>query len=131
MTPPVADHNSLLAEVRLLIDVTRQQVDSAFNAELTQLYWHIGSRISFELLQGQRGEYGKQVMAELARQLTADFGKRWSELQLRHCLRLAENFQDEQILSAVQRELSWLSLSQLIQSLLAIKRIVVMLCRKS
>jgi len=43
----------------------------------------------------------------LAQQLTDDFGKGWSEQQLRHCLRLAETFPDEQILSTVRRELSW------------------------
>ena len=61
----------LLADVRQLIDAARQRVSQAVNAELTQLYWQIGRRISTELLQGQRAEYGKQVMAELARQLTA------------------------------------------------------------
>ena len=104
----------LLAQVRQLIDAARQRVASAVNAELTQLYWHIGHRISAELLQGQRGEYGKQVVAEPARQLPAEFGKGWSEQQLRHCLRLVEVFADEQILSTVQRELSWSHLKALI-----------------
>lgn len=104
----------LLAQVRKLIDAARQRVASAVNAELTQLYWHIGRRISAELLQGQRGDYGKQVVAELARQLTAEFGNGWSEQQLRHCLRLVEVFADEQILSTVQRELSWSHLKALI-----------------
>ena len=79
MTQPVPIASPLLAEVRQLIDAARQRVASAVNSELTQLYWHIGRRISAELLQGQRGEYGKQVVAELARQLTSDFGKGWSE----------------------------------------------------
>ena len=115
MDPLDADApNPLLAQIRQLIDAARQRVASAVNAELTQLYWHIGRRISAELLQGQRGEYGKQVVAELARQLTAEFGKGWSEQQLRHCLRLVEVFADEQILSTVQRELSWSHLKALI-----------------
>ena len=81
MDPLDADApNPLLAQVRQLIDAARQRVASAVNAELTQLYWHIGRRISAELLQGQRGEYGKQVVAELARQLTAEFGKRYLTL---------------------------------------------------
>ena len=114
MTESVAMSNPLLAEVRQLIDAARQRAAIAVNAELTQLYWHIGRRIGAELLQGQRAEYGKQVVAELARQLTADFGKGWSEQQLRHCLRLAEAFPDEQILSTVRRELSWSHLKALI-----------------
>ena len=113
-TAPAGLPNPLPAEVRQLIAAARQRVASAVNAELTQLYWHIGRRISAELLQGQRGEYGKEVVAELARQLTADFGKGWSEQQLRHCLRLADTFPDEQFFSTVRRELSWSHLKALI-----------------
>ena len=106
--------NPLVADVRQLIDTARQRVAMAVNAELTQLYWQIGRRIGTGLLQGQRADYGKQVVAELARQLTADFGRGWSEQQLRHCVRLAEIFPEDQILSTLQRELSWSHLKALI-----------------
>lgn len=107
---PIAMHPSptapLQAQVRQLIAAARQRVASAVNAGLTLLYWHIGQRIGTALRQGQRAEYGKQVVAELARQMTAEFGRGWSEQQLRHCLRLAEVFADQQTLSTVQRKLS-------------------------
>lgn len=114
MTQPVSPLAPLLADVRQLIDAARQRVASAVNMELTQLYWRIGRRISTNLLQGQRGEYGKAVVAELAGRLTTEFGKGWSEQQLRHCMRLAEVFSEEHILSTVQRELSWSHLKALI-----------------
>jgi hypothetical protein len=44
----------LMADVRQLIDSARQRVASTVNAELTQLYWQIGSRVNAELLKGQR-----------------------------------------------------------------------------
>ena len=62
MTAPQHLQPPLLADVRELIDAARQRVAQAVNAELTQLYWQIGRRISTELLQGQRADYGKQVM---------------------------------------------------------------------
>lgn len=105
---------TLLADVRQLIDAARQRVASTINAELTQLYWQIGNRINTELLKGQRAEYGKQVIVELSNQLTAEFGKGWSEQQLRHCLRLVEAFPDDEILSTVRRELTWSHLKALI-----------------
>jgi hypothetical protein len=108
--PDVPDYQlstPLLADVRQLIADARQRVAITVNAELTLLYWHVGQRIQGELLKGQRAEYGKRVVAELAQQLTADFGKGWSEQQLRHCMRLADVFADSNILSTVQRELSW------------------------
>ena len=45
MTLPVSTSSPLLAELRQLIDADRQQVATAVNAELTQLYLHIGRRI--------------------------------------------------------------------------------------
>ena len=117
MTPmnPIFPSNPLLADVRLLIDAARLRVASTINAELTQLYWQIGNRVNVELLQGQRAEYGKQVIAELAKQLATEFGKGWGERQLRYCLRVAEAFPDEQILHTLCSELSWSHLRLLIQ----------------
>ena len=101
------EHSAVLVDIRQLIDSTRHRVAMAVNAELTLLYWQIGRRIRTEVLQNQRAEYGKQIIATLAQQLTADYGKGWSEKQLRHCLRIAEIFADEAIFSTVRRELSW------------------------
>jgi predicted nuclease of restriction endonuclease-like (RecB) superfamily len=83
------------------------------NAELTLLYWQIGHRISEGVLGGARADYGQEVLAGLARQLTAAYGRGWSEKQLRHCMRAAEIFPDEGILSALRRELSWTHLKML------------------
>ncbi len=110
-----ASATPLLADVRQMIDAARLRVASAVNAELTQLYWQIGNRVNVELLQGQRAEYGKQVIAELAKQLTIEFGKGWGERQLRYCLRVAEVFPDAQILHTLCSELSWSHLRLIIQ----------------
>lgn len=67
------------------------------------------------LLQGQRAEYGKRIVADLALQLTADFGKGWSERQLRYCLRIAEIFPEAEILHTVCSQLSWSHLRLIIQ----------------
>ncbi|MHA6830688.1 DUF1016 N-terminal domain-containing protein [Ralstonia pseudosolanacearum] len=52
--------------------------------------------------------------AEVLQGERADYGKGWSEKQLRHCLRLAETFPDEAMLSALQRALSWNHIKALI-----------------
>jgi predicted nuclease of restriction endonuclease-like (RecB) superfamily len=115
MTVPQQLQQPLPADVRQLIDAARQRVAQAVNAELTQLYWQVGRRISTELLQGQRADCGKQVMAELARQLTADFGKGWSERQLHHCVQIAEVLPDAVILHTLCAQLSWSHLRLIIQ----------------
>lgn len=65
-------------------------------------------------MQGQRAEYGKQVVPNLSRQLTREYGKGWGERQLWHCLRIAEVFTDLDILNTVCSELSWSHLRLLI-----------------
>lgn len=60
------------------------------------------------------GEYGKQLVATLAKQLTAEYGRGWGERQLWHCLRIAEVFADPDILNTVCSELSWSHLRLLI-----------------
>lgn len=106
--------NNLLLDIRQLIAHAQQRAAAAVNAELTLLYWQIGKRIQHEVLQGQRAEYGKQMITKLAEQLTTDYGKGWSEKQLRHCLRLAEVFADEAIFSTVRRKLSWSHIKMLL-----------------
>ncbi len=100
-------------DVRRLIDSARSRVAVAVNAELTLLYWQIGCRISEGVLGGACADYGQQVLDGLARQLTAAYGRGWSEKQLRHCMRASEVFPHEGTLSALRRELSWTHLKTL------------------
>ncbi len=79
----------------------------AVNAGLTATYWHIGKRISEDILQNNRAGYGEQIVATLSRQLTEAFGQGWSVKHLRHCLRFTEVFSDFQIVSTLWRQLSW------------------------
>jgi predicted nuclease of restriction endonuclease-like (RecB) superfamily len=130
MTALTPSDTPLLAEIRSLIDAARQQVAATVNAELTLLYWWIGRRINIEVLQEQRADYGQQIVATLSAQLTRQYGKGWGEKQLRHCLRLAETFPDEQILSALRRELSWTHIKTLMYVDDPIKRdFYIELCR--
>jgi predicted nuclease of restriction endonuclease-like (RecB) superfamily len=105
---------TLLADLRQLIDTARQRVAVAVNAELTLLYWRIGRRIDTEILGGERAEYGKQIVFTVARLLSAEYGKGWSERQVRYCLRIAEVFPDENILHTLCAQLSWSHLRLLI-----------------
>ncbi|MBE9256456.1 YhcG family protein [Dolichospermum sp. LEGE 00246] len=108
MSDDLTQPNDLLfQEIRQLIDTAKQRAAIAINAEITLLYWQVGKRIHTEVLQGQRAEYGKQIIISLSQQLTQIYGKGWSEKQLRHCLHFAETFPDDQIVSTLRRELSW------------------------
>ena len=100
-------HTALFTAVNQLIAEAKQRVAQTANYELTQLYWRVGTCIRDVLLHQQRAAYGQEVIATLSEQLTRQYGRGWSEQQLRHCVRSAEVFSEEQILSTVWRELSW------------------------
>jgi predicted nuclease of restriction endonuclease-like (RecB) superfamily len=84
------------------------------NSEMTMLYWNIGKRVNDEVLQNNRAEYGKQIVVSLARQLTIEYGKGWSEKQLRHCMQFAQVFPEMGIVSTLWRQFSWSHLKEVI-----------------
>jgi predicted nuclease of restriction endonuclease-like (RecB) superfamily len=104
----------LFGDIKSLIEQSRQQVAVTVNAEMTLLYWQVGKRINHDVLKNNRAEYGRQIVNSLSAQLTVEYGKGWGEKHLRHCLRFAETFPDEAIVSALRRQLSWSHIKALI-----------------
>lgn len=78
---------SLMQDLRQIVDQARIHVAATANYELTMMYWHIGERINLEVLDNQRAEYGKQIVAPLARQLS------WSHFQI--VMPIKDNLQRE------------------------------------
>jgi predicted nuclease of restriction endonuclease-like (RecB) superfamily len=104
---PLESDGKLLSEVRSLIMSARSRTAARVNEELTLLYWSVGRRVREELLHSERAEYGKEIVSALGRQLTGEFGSGFSDKNLWHMIRFAEVFDDEKILSALRRQLSW------------------------
>ncbi len=104
----------LATEIKQLIVQSREQVAVAVNSAITMLYWQIGKRIKEEVLQNQRAEYGKEIVYLLSIELTAEYGKGWSEKHLRHCLRFAETFPEFEIVSTLWRQFSWSHIKEVI-----------------
>lgn len=109
----ISDHK-LFSQVSTLIDESRSFVAQNVNIALCALYWKVGRIINDDILQNKRADYGKQIVASLARQLEMQYGRGWSDKHLRHCLRYAETFPDEEIVSALWRHLSWSHLKTII-----------------
>ncbi|MFN7947352.1 MAG: PDDEXK nuclease domain-containing protein [Blastocatellia bacterium] len=104
---PDAVARQLLGDIRLLIDQTRERTAQAVNAGLVLLNWHIGQRIRKEILGEERAEYGRQIVASLAKHLTTEYGPGFSRQSLFHMIRFAEVFPDREIVSTLSRQLGW------------------------
>jgi predicted nuclease of restriction endonuclease-like (RecB) superfamily len=101
------DLQMLYGNIAELIKEAKTKVAITANTELTMLYWKVGKSVHQFVLQGNRAAYGKQIIINLSEILTLNFGSGWSDKHLRHCLRTAETIEEEQIIYALQRQLSW------------------------
>ena len=73
------EYSSLLVDVTQWLEQARKQAGRAVNALMTTTYWRIGERI-FEQEQrgGERVGYGERIVEQLARDLSARFGRGFS-----------------------------------------------------
>lgn len=98
----------LIDDIRQIINQTRSRVAVNVNAELTQMYWHIGERINGELLDNKRAEYGKQIVLTVSRQLQSEYGDKGFEPRtIRRMMQFASLFPDIKIVTPLVTQLSW------------------------
>jgi predicted nuclease of restriction endonuclease-like (RecB) superfamily len=82
MTKEIVPSN-LYLKIAELLQTARQTVVRTVNQTMVYTYYEIGRMIVEDEQQGkERAEYGKQVLKELSKRLTADFGKGFSERNL-------------------------------------------------
>ena len=95
----------LYQEVSDIIIGARHTVYRAANTEMVKAYWNIGKLIVEEEQKGKgRAEYGKEILKDLSKKLTSEFGKSFSDRNLRHMRQFYTVFP---IWNAVRSELSW------------------------
>ena len=61
---------NLINDISLLIEQSKRNLAIQANSTLTLLFWKIGRRINDDILQNKRAEYGKQIVATVATQLS-------------------------------------------------------------
>lgn len=96
-----------------IIDGVRAKVATYLNTEICMTNWYVGKRIKEDILYNQRAEYGKQVIKKLATRLTVKYGSGWGYGKLKHCVRSAYLFSEDEIGYAVRSQLTWTHLRSL------------------
>ena len=113
--PNIIQSNAgLVADVRNMIEQTRNSVAQTVNAGITFLYWRIGKRIQMEVLQHSRAEYGKGILATLSQELSAEYGPGYSYSALTRMVKFAEVFPEGEIVATLSQQLSWSHFRQLL-----------------
>lgn len=114
--------NNLFIEIKEMIEHSRDHVAQLVNDEITALYWNIGNRVNSVVLQNERAQYGKQIIKDLSQRLTEEYGRGWSQQQIRHCIHLARTFENDEIFYALRRELNWTSIRTIMYIEESVKR---------
>ncbi len=95
----------LLVSLREVIQGARQQALRAVDVVQVRTCWTVGRHIiEFEQSGTARAAYGKRLLADLADNLTVEFGKWFDERNLRHMRAFYAGFP---IWNALRSELSW------------------------
>lgn len=97
--------NSMMNEIREVLQSARQRVAIQVNTELLSTYWNIGKIIvEHEQENQERADYGKQTLKQLSKELTREFGKGFSVSNLQFMRRFYQCYQIQQTVSV---KLSW------------------------
>ena len=97
--------DKLYQSVRRVIQESRRVVSRVANFAMVETYWRVGHLIVEDEQQGRRkAEYGKAVLADLARRLTSEYGSGYDESNLRNMRSFYLAFP---IRDALRHELNW------------------------
>ena len=98
----IASDKDVYKNIRTILVTARQKVYTAVNSTMVEAYWEIGRQN--EQAVGSRAEYGKGLIDYLAEQLTMEFGKGFTQTNLRYMRQFYSTFP---IRHALRGELSW------------------------
>ncbi len=94
----------LYQTIRSSVITAQKKVYTAVNFAMVQAYWEIGEQIYISCGENDRADYGKGLLKFLAQQLTKEFGKGFTERELR---RMRQFYIAYPIRGTLCPELSW------------------------
>ena len=100
-------NNNFYQEIKELLYSAKNKVYQTINTTMTQTYFQIGKRIVEEEQGGEtRAEYGSALLKNLSNELLKEFGKGYSEQNLKNMRRFYLAFQKSETVSR-KFKLSW------------------------
>ena len=100
--------NNYINEIKKILKSARQKAYNTINSVMVEAYWKIGRRIVEEEQNGkERAEYGKEILKNLSKELTEEFGKGYSYRTLREIRQFYLMFSDFEKWRTVSAKLTW------------------------
>ena len=87
--------DNVLNDICFIIDSANNYVHSSVNVALVERNWLIGYRIAEEELKGNaRADYGVELIKNLSKELTKEYGKGFTKTSLYNCYAFYKQFQN-------------------------------------
>lgn len=106
---PFNDKNirSLFDNIKNAIEKSREHIFKNVNSPLVLLYWNIGKMIKENIMLNKRAEYGNELIKNIGKSLTTEYGTGFSEGNLSRMVKFYTLFSDEKILVTLSQEFTW------------------------
>ena len=93
-TSAIASIETLYSDIRDIIEQARDTAYRAVNFAMVQAYWHIGKLVVEEEQSGkQRAEYGNELIKQLSKKHTTEYGKGFTETNLKYMRQFYNTFE--------------------------------------
>ena len=108
--------NNYINEVKEILKSARQKAYTAVNSAMVEAYWKIGRRIVEEEQSGrERAEYGKEIIKNLSKELTEEFGKGFGERNIRNIRQFYVIFSDYEKWKSLISKLTWTHIQKVLK----------------
>ena len=108
--------NNYINEIMKILKNARQKAYTAVNSEMVEAYWEIGRRIVEEEQSGrERAEYGKEIIKNLSKELTEEFGKGFGERNIRNIRQFYVLFSDYEKWKSLISKLTWTHIQKVLR----------------
>ena len=108
--------NNYINEIKKILKNARQKAYTAVNSAMVEAYWEIGRRIVEEEQRGkERAEYGKEIVKNLSKELTEEFGKGFGERNIRNIRQFYVIFSDYEKWKSLISKLTWTHIQKVLR----------------
>ena len=108
--------NNYINEIKRILKNARQKAYTAVNSAMVEAYWKIGRRIVEEEQSGrERAEYGKEIIKNLSKELTEEFGKGFGERNIRNIRQFYVLFSDYEKWKSLISKLTWTHIQKVLR----------------